>query len=62
VLWEIEDCRARQIAYYYLGYYVPGSRTMAYKARFRPAEILDSDGEWRPMKEAEIDHPHRDPC
>jgi arginyl-tRNA--protein-N-Asp/Glu arginylyltransferase len=47
ILWEIADCRERGLAYYYLGYYVPGSRTMAYKARFRPAEILDQDSAWR---------------
>ncbi|HEY3245818.1 MAG TPA: arginyltransferase, partial [Phycisphaerae bacterium] len=39
VLWEIEECRRRGIAYYYLGYYVAGSPTMAYKARFAPHEL-----------------------
>lgn len=46
VLAEIDHCRREGIAYYYLGYYVPGSKTMAYKARFTPAEILDDTGEW----------------
>ena len=55
VLWEIEHCRSQGIAYYYLGYYVPGSKTMAYKARFEPAETLDSSGRWVPLVRAEVD-------
>jgi len=31
----------------YLGYFVQGSRKMAYKERFKPAEIFDS-GIWKP--------------
>ncbi|HNO80258.1 MAG TPA: arginyltransferase [Phycisphaerae bacterium] len=46
VMAEIEHCRREGIAYYYLGYYVPGSKTMSYKARFAPAEILNRDGDW----------------
>jgi len=46
VLWEIDYCRKINIPYYYLGFYVPGSRTMAYKANFRPAEILTAPGVW----------------
>jgi len=46
VLWEVDHCRRHGIPYYYLGYYVAGSRTMAYKARFRPNEILVGDDRW----------------
>ena len=46
VLWEVDYCRQRGIPYYYLGYFVAGSRTMAYKARFRPNEILVGDDRW----------------
>jgi arginine-tRNA-protein transferase len=46
VLWEIAHCRRAGLAYYHLGYYVAGSRTMAYKARFRPNEILVGDDRW----------------
>jgi arginine-tRNA-protein transferase len=53
VLWEIEYCRSRGIAYYYLGYFVPGSKTMHYKSRFQPAEILDSANRWRPLTRSE---------
>ena len=31
----------------YLGYFVKGSRKMAYKERFKPAEIFDG-GIWKP--------------
>lgn len=34
--------------YLYLGYWVPGSPKMAYKSRYRPAEILRG-GHWRPL-------------
>lgn len=46
ITWEIEECRRRGLPYYYLGYYVAGSKTMAYKARFRPAEILVDENRW----------------
>jgi arginine-tRNA-protein transferase len=36
--------------YVYLGYWVPESRKMAYKARFSPSEVL-SAGVWRPAAE-----------
>ena len=47
-LYEIEDARRRGIPYYYLGYWVDGCRTMAYKATYRPHELLWPDGVWRP--------------
>lgn len=40
------------LAYVYLGYWVPGSPKMHYKARYRPLEILEPTG-WRRLSEAE---------
>ena len=52
ILWLIERARALGLPYVYLGYWVPESRKMAYKARFRPAEIL-MGGAWRMLTEAD---------
>lgn len=49
VLQEIDQARRLELAYYYLGYYVPGSPRMAYKDGFRPREYLDWASDlWRP--------------
>lgn len=41
ILWEIEWCRREGLAFYYLGYWIRGCRTMEYKARFLPHEVFD---------------------
>ena len=41
--------------YYYLGYLVPGSKTMSYKAGFAGAELWDGHA-WHPMPARDIDH------
>jgi len=46
VLWEVEHCRTHGLPYYYLGYHIANSSTMAYKSRFRPNEILVGDNQW----------------
>jgi arginine-tRNA-protein transferase len=46
ILDHIARARAMGLDYVYLGYWVEGSRKMAYKARFRPQERLMSEG-WR---------------
>ncbi|MDE2514977.1 MAG: arginyltransferase [Rhodospirillales bacterium] len=54
VLWLIARAKALGLPYVYLGYWVPESRKMAYKARFRPSEIL-SGGVWRALTEADTE-------
>src|SRR5262249_35210965 len=46
VLNIIETARARRIPHVYLGYYVENCPSMVYKARFKPNEVLGSDGQW----------------
>ena len=50
VLWLIGRARSLGLPYVYLGYWVPESRKMAYKARFRPSEILIS-GAWHRLND-----------
>ncbi len=51
----VADRRAAELGlpYVYLGYWVPESAKMAYKARFRPSEVL-AGGTWRVL--ADGDH------
>jgi leucyl-tRNA---protein transferase len=53
VLWEIEHCRQIGLDYYYLGYYVAGSKKMAYKTRFGPHELLNDNHQWRRVPSAD---------
>jgi leucyl-tRNA---protein transferase len=52
VLWLIEHARALGLPHVYLGYWVEESRKMAYKAKFRPSEILRG-GQWLPLVECQ---------
>jgi arginyl-tRNA--protein-N-Asp/Glu arginylyltransferase len=53
ILWLIDCARRSGLPYVYLGYWVPESHKMAYKARFRPSEILVA-GTWRTLTEATV--------
>ena len=41
---EIETAKRLDLRFYYLGYWVPGSRKMEYKARLGPHELLGING------------------
>lgn len=49
ILWLIARAQELELPNVYLGYWVEESRKMAYKAKFRPSEILKS-GHWRPIE------------
>jgi arginine-tRNA-protein transferase len=46
ILKQVEYCRANDLQYLYLGYYIGESRHMVYKAQFRPHQRLQG-GQWR---------------
>jgi arginine-tRNA-protein transferase len=46
VLSILASARARNLPHVYLGYYVAGCRSLEYKARFRPNEVLTGGGTW----------------
>src|SRR5262245_52091807 len=49
VLSVLASARQRRLPYVYLGYYVEGCGSLEYKARFKPNEVLGSDGAWNPF-------------
>jgi arginyl-tRNA--protein-N-Asp/Glu arginylyltransferase len=48
VLWQIELARSLGLPFVYLGYWIAGSRKMAYKSQYQPLQGL-IDAEWRPF-------------
>ncbi len=48
VLSILASAAQRGLPHVYLGYYVSGYRSLEYKARFRPCEVL-LDGRWQPF-------------
>jgi arginine-tRNA-protein transferase len=51
VLWQIEQTKALKLRHVYLGYWIERSPKMAYKAQFRPHQLL-VDGQWRELSPA----------
>jgi arginyl-tRNA--protein-N-Asp/Glu arginylyltransferase len=49
VLAIIQAASERKVPYVYLGYYVEGCRSLEYKARFRPNEVLKDGRAWEPL-------------
>jgi arginyl-tRNA--protein-N-Asp/Glu arginylyltransferase len=47
VLSVLEAAAKKPIPHLYLGYFVAGCKSMTYKARFRPSQVLGPDGRWR---------------
>lgn len=48
ILWLVEECERRGLAYVYLGYWIAQAPKMAYKGRFPALERLGPDG-WEPL-------------
>ncbi len=46
VMWQVEQTRQLKLPHVYLGYWIEESPKMAYKARFRPHQLL-LDGHWK---------------
>jgi arginyl-tRNA--protein-N-Asp/Glu arginylyltransferase len=51
VLCLLKEAAARKLPHLYLGYYVAGCSSLAYKARFVPNEVLGHDKHWVSFRE-----------
>ncbi len=52
ILWLVQRAQALGLPFVYLGYWVPDSRKMAYKAKFRPSEVLRG-GQWQALADGQ---------
>lgn len=60
ILDHVEIARAAGLPYVYLGYWVPGSQKMGYKAKFSGLEVY-LGGEWQKMADPESYQPENNP-
>ena len=51
ILAMIEAAKERGLPHVYLGYFVEGCRSLEYKGRFGPSEVLANGGEWKAFVE-----------
>jgi arginine-tRNA-protein transferase len=58
ILWLVARAIELGLPHVYLGYWVAESRKMAYKAKFRPSEILRG-GQWLPLTDRPATTPER---
>jgi arginyl-tRNA--protein-N-Asp/Glu arginylyltransferase len=49
ILALLAESARRGLPHLYLGFYVEGCRSLSYKARFRPCDLLGPDGRWNPF-------------
>jgi len=50
VLNVMSEAKRRHFPFVYLGYYVSGCRSLDYKAKFKPNEVLDPAGLWKSLE------------
>lgn len=55
-LWEIDLCRRWNKPYYYMGFLVPGSRTMSYKSQYAGGEVWTGEA-WSSVPGRDLDDP-----
>jgi len=52
-MWQIEQTRLLKLPHVYLGYWIAQSGKMAYKAQFRPHQLL-INGQWQTPAEGGV--------
>jgi arginine-tRNA-protein transferase len=50
ILCLLDQAARKKVPYLYLGYYVEGCGSMAYKATFEPNQVLEPDGHWHDFR------------